>query len=223
MSYEVMKRETASEIGSSEEFMNAVIELAGLKQFVPTIKVKDDAGRALAAETRARVHDLRKSLEAMRKTAKGPYLEMGRVVDNIFKPCLEDCKALADQIDGEYIPYVREQELIFAETQRKAMKAQIEAQNIEETEAKAEMMQPQKVIDTDSGKTFLRDDVEVEVVNEVKLIKSALDGRNTIPKDVIQINESKLRQLCRGNMYSERKWLKYGVKVTKVKKVQSRT
>ena len=223
MSYEVMKRETADQISSSEEFMNGVIELAGLKQLVPTIKVKDEASRAVAAETRAKIQTLKKTFEEMRRSAKGPYLEMGRVVDNIFKPFLEDCKSLNDRIDGEYIPYVREQELVFAEQQKEAMRKQIEAKNAEETIVKAAMMQPGGVIETDSGKTFTRGDVEVEVVNEIKLIKAALDGRNTIPRDVVQINEAKLRQLCRGSMYSEKKWLKYGVRVVKVTKVQTRT
>jgi len=195
VSYEVMKRETADQISSSEEFMNGVIELAGLKQLVPTIKVKDEASRAVAAETRAKIQTLKKTFEEMRRSAKGPYLEMGRVVDNIFKPFLEDCKSLNDRIDGEYIPYVREQELVFAEQQQEAMRKQIEAKNVEETIVKAAMMQPGGVIETDSGKTFTRGDVEVEVVNEIKLIKAALDGRNTIPRDVVQINEAKLRQL----------------------------
>ncbi len=223
MSYEVMKTETANEISSSQEFMDAVIEISGLKQFVPTIKVRDDSSKALAAETRAKVHNLKKSLESMRKSAKGPYLEMGKVVDKIFKPFLADCGTMLQHIDGEYLPYVAEQEAKYAEEQKRAMAKAIEARNVDETAAKAEMMTPKNTIDTDSGKTMVRDSLTVEVVNEVKLIKAALDGRNTIPLDIISINEAKLRQLCRGDMYSEKRWARYGVKVVKIKKVQTRT
>jgi len=223
MSYELMKKETASEISGSEQFMDVVIAVAGLKQFVPTIRVKDDAQKAVAAETRAQVHTLKKDLEAMRKSAKGPYLEMGKVVDNIFKPFMADCEGMLKHIDGEYLPYVKEQEFIIAEEQKRAMAAQIEASNVTETEAKAKMMTPSNVTDTDSGKTIVQDDITVEIVNDIKLIKAVLDGRNTLPLDLISINEVKLKQLCRGSMYSAKKWAKYGVKVVRTRKVQSRT
>lgn len=221
--YEVMKAETAAEIGSSELFKDSIVEFSRLKQFVPTIKVKDDTGKALAAETRATIHTLKKSFEAMRKSAKGPYLEMGKVVDNIFKPFLDSCGSMLEHIDSEYVPYMVKQEERVAAAQREAMRQQIEAKNVEESKVKAEMMTPSNVTETDSGKTFLQDNLTVEVVNEVKLIKAVLDGRNTIPLDVIQINEVKLKQLCRGSMYSEKKWAKYGVKVVRTKKVQTRT
>ena len=80
MSYELMKSETASEISGSKKFMDAVIAVSGLKQLVPRIRVVDDKTKAVAAETRAQVHQWKKDLEDMRKSAKGPYLEMGKVV-----------------------------------------------------------------------------------------------------------------------------------------------
>ena len=223
MSYELMKSETASEISGSKKFMDAVIAVSGLKQLVPRIRVVDDKTKAVAAETRAQVHQWKKDLEDMRKSAKGPYLEMGKVVDNIFKPFLEDCKGMLQHIDGEYLPYEQEQQLVYAETQKAALAAEIEASNITETEAKAEMMAPSNVTETNSGKTIVRDDLSVEIVNDVKLIKAVLDGRNTIPLDLISINEVKLKQLCRGDMYSAKKWAKYGVKVVRTRKVQSQT
>ncbi len=223
MSYELMKQETAREVSTSQEFGDAVVQYAGLQQFVPTVKVKDDTSKAIAAETRAKIQGLKKSFENMRKSAKGPYLTMGKVVDNIFKPFVEGSEGMLQHIDGEYLPYVKEQELVLAETQKAAMAAQIEASNVGETVVAAEMMTPTNVTETDSGKTFTRDDITVEVVNDVKFIKAVLDGRNTIPMDCITINETKLKQLCRGSMYSEKKWAKYGVKVVKVKKVQTRT
>jgi len=148
---------------------------------------------------------------------------MGKVVDNIFKPFMSDCETMLKHIDGEYLPYVKEQEFIIAEEQKRAMAEQIEARNITETEAKAKMMTPSNVIDTDSGKTIVQDDLTVEIVNDIKLIKAVLDGRNTLPLDLISINEVKLKQLCRGEMYSAKKWAKYGVKVVRTRKVQSRT
>ena len=228
MSYELMKRETASEISGSEQFMDVVVAVAGLKQLVPTIRVKDDAQKAVAAETRAQVHTLKKDLEAMRKSAKGPYLEMGKVVDNIFKPFLVDCDTMLKHIDGEYLPYVKDQEFIIAEEQKRAMAAQIEASNVSETEAKAKMMTPSNVTDTDSGKTIVQDDLTVEIVNDVKFFRAVMDGRNTIPmKEMFEKMTPAvmplLKQLCRGEMYSAKKWAKYGVRVVRTRKVQSRT
>ena len=223
MSYELMVKETATEISTSEVFMDAVVELSRLEQFVPTVRVRDDASKAIAAETRAQVKTLEKNLDSMRKSAGAPYLTMTKTVNNLFKPFLASCKKMSEHIDGEYLPYETEQQLVFEETQKAAMKAQIEAQNIGETAVVAEMMQPAGVTDTDSGKTFIRDDIKVTIVNLIKLIKTALDGRNQIPIDIIQINEAKLKQLCRGNMYSVKKWAKYGVKVEKTRKVTTQT
>ena len=62
MSYELMKRETASEISGSEQFMDVVIAVAGLKQFVPTIQgncefISGDSPAELADRLIARLRE----------------------------------------------------------------------------------------------------------------------------------------------------------------------
>ena len=86
MSYELKKRETATEISNSEAWMEAVVELAQLHQFAKTIKVSNDAQKAVAAEARARIHTRIKELEAMRSSAGVPYREMLKTINNIFYP-----------------------------------------------------------------------------------------------------------------------------------------
>lgn len=63
----------------------------------------------------------------------------------------------------------------------------------------------------------------MEVVDPIKLVKAAIDGRNNVPFDVLQINEAKLRQIAVGDTYKPRQWAKYGVRVHEVDEVATRT
>jgi len=213
MSFELMKAETAKQVSTSKEFMDAVVEVSGLKHFVPTVRVVDAESKVLCAETMARVKKARKQLEAMRQTAKGPYLEMGKTVDRLFKPFLDDCAKMVEQLDGQYVPYVSKEIAEAEKMQKEAMARAIEARNVEDTEVKAEMMQPSTKVDTDSGQTSVRKTVQFEVVDVLKLIKAAADGRNKLPLDVVGEREPRLRELVNSKKFSKAQWRKWGVKV----------
>ena len=102
-------------------------------------------------------------------------------------------------------------------------KKQIEAKNIDETEAKAEMMTPTNTVQTDSGSTHVQEKWTFEVVNEAALIKAALDGRTRVPMGIIKIDEGALRQQIYAQIYQPKKWAKFGVKVERVKQVVTRS
>jgi len=228
VSYELMKQRTRAEITSSEMFLDAVMEVAKFKQMVPNIRVRDEETRVIAAEVRGQMVKVRNDLETMRKQAGEPYRLMLNTINAMFKPKVEAFKPLLEHVDGEMAVFEENQKLIYAEEQKKAAQKQIEASNIAETTVKAEMMTPQTTVDTNSGKTFSREDVEVEIVNPIKFVKAVLDGRNTIPmRDYldrwIASTMTLLKQHARGDMYAPDKWAKYGVKVTKVKKYTTRT
>jgi len=208
-----MKAETAKEVTSSQLFMDAVIEVSQLEQFVPTVRVSDPASKLLCAETMARVKKARDNLDAMRKTAGAPYRKMNEAVNNLFRPFLDACKKMVDKLDKQYIPYVSKEIAEAEQAQKEAMQKAIEARNVEDTEAKAEMMTPSTTVNTDSGQTIVRKGLTFTIVDKLKLIKAAIDGRNKLPLDVVVANEALVRQLVNGKQFSKEKWKKWGVKV----------
>ncbi len=221
MSLELMKRETATEISSSEAFLNAINELSYLEQTIPTIKVVDGASQALASETRMSVRNVEKALENMRKLAGAPYRTMQKTINNLFKPLVEACGRMREILDGQLLEYKAQEEARIEAEQKAAMEKEIEAKEAG-AEIVAEVQQFENVVETDSATTYTTSRKKVEVVDKVKLIKAALDGRNQIPVDVIEVNEAKLRQVATGRMYKPKQWAKYGVRVWKEDSVVQR-
>ena len=223
MSFELMKAETVREVTASQMFMDAVVEVSQLEQYVPTVRVTDEASQALCAETRARIKDSQKQLDAMRATAKAPYRKMGEAIDNLFRPFLDACKKMVEKLDKQYVPYVAKQIAEAEKAQKEAMQQQIEAKNVADTEAKAAMMTPSTTVETDSGQTSVRKLSTFKIVDKLKLIKAAVDGRNKLPLDVVVVNEALVRQLVNGKQFTAAQWKKWGVEVEEKLGVATRT
>ena len=185
MSFELMKAETVKEVTASQMFMDAVVEVSQLEQYVPNVRVIDSASKALCAETRARVKGAEKSLDEMRKVAGAPYRKMNEAINNLFRPFLDACAKMTKQLDERYTKFVAKEIAEVETSQKEAMQRAIEARNVEDTEMKAAMMTPSTKVDTDSGQTSVRKTMQFEVVDKLKLMKAAADGRNKLPLDVV--------------------------------------
>lgn len=220
---EIMVRETATEIAGGQEFMTIVAALAQLEQFVPTVKVQDDASKAIASECRARVKTCEKELEAMRKMAGAPYRKMTDTINNLFKPLKAMCAKMVGQLDKEISPYVRKQVEAAEKAQREAYEEALKAQEVDGDESLPAPVKVETTTKTDGGSTFLRRVKKVEVVDVVKLIRAALDNRNKVPFEVVQINEARLKQVAVGDTLKPKQWAKYGVRVYEEDQVTTRT
>lgn len=223
MSYDVMIQQSSKDIATSREFGLIVQEIAMLEQQVPSIKVKDDAGEVAASEARARVKTCSKQLEEYRKTAKAPYLKINKVIDSMFKPLKEACERMTETLDTQIAPYKSAKIAAAEAAQKQAMEEALTAKEAGVDVSTPAEVKPVTVTDTDSGKTYLRKVKKVEIVDPIKLVKAAMDNRNKVPFDVIQFNESKLRQVAVGDTYKPKQWAKYGVRVYEVDEVATRT
>ena len=221
MSFELMKAETVREVTSSDLFMDAVMRVSQLEQYVPTVRVEDESSKALCAETRAKVKQAEKDLEAMRKTAKAPYFRMGQAIDNLFKPFVESCTKMTRSLDERYTKFVAKEIAEAEKAQKEAMAKEIEARDVESVEP--EKVNVNNSVKTDSGETTVRKGVDFEITNGLKLIKAAIDGRTKLPMDVVQVVEAKVRQLVNGKRFSEAQWRKWGVKIKDKMTVATRT
>ena len=107
--------------------------------------------------------------------------------------------------------------------QKKAMKEALEAKDSEEGVTTPAEVVVQTVTETESGKTYMRKVTKVEVVDPVKLVKAAVDNRNKVPFNVIQVNDTFLRQVAIGDTYKPKEWAKYGVRVFVEDELATRT
>jgi hypothetical protein len=219
MSFDVIKAETVKQVSGSEEFAFCVGQLARFQTVVPKMRVEDAGTKALASETLVQLMKTEKKFEEMRKSAKGPYFEMGKTIDNLFKPLVETCERMRNELAGRMLEYGQKEREEYEKRQKEAMKAEIVAQGVGEEQPPVQVLPPESVVKTDSGKTFVRKRLKFEVVDGARLIKAALDRRNQIPAAVATVNEAKLRECVNGKLYSIKSWAKYGVRVYEVEEV----
>jgi len=219
-SFDVMKAETVRTVSGSDEFAECVGLLAKLQQIAPKITVVDEGSKAMASETILQVKNTEKRFEELRKTAKAPFLEMGKTIDNVFKPLIAACEGARKSLEGQVLQYNAAARAALELSQKQAMEKEIKAREVDGEKPPDEypLFYP-GVTQTDSGKTFTRTRLKFEVVDEVRLIKAALDKRNQIPLTVATVNESKLRECVNGKLYSIKNWAKYGVRVYEVEEV----
>ena len=222
---------TQQGIAEQEAFQKSLVELALLEYDIKTIKVVDEESYAVASEQLLRAKQHVKALNEMRLYATKPARDFTDGINAFFKEYtnkFERKGGLLGMLNDKMVDYKTEQMKEAMAAQERAAREQIKAEDIEETAAKAEMMTPSTVLEVDSGKTYLKDDFQVEIVDMVKFVKAVGDGRNTIPMREYydrweEASMSLLRQHARGEMYSEAKWRKYGVKVVKKKKIATRS
>jgi len=213
-----------NEIATKETFQTAVVALAGLEYDIKKVKVTDDESYAVAAEMLIQAKGHVKALNEMRLYATKParkFTESINAMMKVYTEKFEMVGGLFNAINDKMVEYKREHEA----SARVAAAEQIKASNITEMEAKAEMMTP-KVVETDSGSSYLKDDVQVTCTNPIKALKAFMDGRNTLSlSDLLDHIAPFMESWVKKNhkLYSERKWKRYGMEVVLKKKVATRT
>jgi predicted nucleic acid-binding Zn-ribbon protein len=222
---------TQQGIAEQEEFQKSLVELALLEYDIKSIKVVDEESYAVASEQLLRAKKHVKALNEMRLYATKPARDFADGINAFFKEYtgkFERKGGLLGILNDKMVDYKAKQMKEAMAEQERAARAQITAEGIDETAVKAEMLTPSTVLEVDSGKTYLKDDLQVEIIDMVKFVKSVGDGRNTIPMREYyerweEVSMPLLRQHVRSEMYSEAKWRKYGVRVVKKKKIATRS
>jgi len=211
-----------NKIALDENFQTAVIALAGLEYDIKKAKVTDDESYAVASEMLIQAKGHVKALNEMRLYATKPARKFTESINAMMKIYTEKFEGgLFADLSDKMVEYKRQHE---AEA-RVAAAEQIKASNLDEMEAKAEMMTP-RVVETDSGSSYLKDDVKVTCTNPIKALKAFMDGRNQLSlEDLLEyiapFMESHVKK--HHKLYSEKKWKRYGFDVVIKKKVATRT
>jgi ASC-1-like (ASCH) protein len=213
-----------NEIATKETFQTAVIALAGLEYDIKKAKVTDDESYAAASEMLIQAKGHVKALNELRLYATKParkFTESINAMMKIYTEKFEEKSGLLAGLSDKMVEWKQAHEA----TARAAAAEQIKASNIAEMEVKAEMMTP-RVVETDSGSSYLKDDVKVTCTNPIKALKAFMDGRNQLSlQDLLEyiapFMESHVKK--HHKLYSEKKWKRYGFEVVIKKKVATRT
>lgn len=212
-------------VASRPDFLKLVQEISEYESQVHKVKVKDEETNQAASEALVAVRSTGKDLEDLRKNIVAYPNKVVKTVNDTFR----GLKASVDKVSG-----IIQQEIggYRRKVEEEARKAAEEAakQEIQPTEAGEEVKPPippppVNTTKTESGGAVYEVEVmKFEVIDEVKLVKAALDSRSkNVPMGIVQINESALRNAINSKELTPAKWKKYGVKVSFEKEVRTRT
>lgn len=184
------------------------------------VRVTNDAEYQMCVDSLIAVADVEKSLENMRKAIVSYPNVFVKTVNATFKGLKERCGKTRGRLSYPSQKYKTDEDakaMAAAAAQPVQAELPIEVTDGEATvqqEAPTAPMQSVKGVDGKGSVSYRKGPPVIEIVNAAKLVRAALNAKNKISADVIQIDLKVLRGLVDSGVYTLKQWEKYGVKVT---------
>jgi hypothetical protein len=215
---------------AAPEFAQLMQKISAYEVQSANVRVTNDAEYQMATDSLIAVAEVHKALEGMRKEIVSYPNTFRTTVNSMFKGLKERCEKARERLQYHATKYANAKEAEFAKQQAEVAAAAPEpSEAVDPDMVDAHPPQPpqppmQSTKGTNGGSVSYREGrPEIEVVNAAKLVRAAVDPRNKVPVDVVQIDMSVLRKSVEGKLMTIKKWEKYGVKVTEKKDMVVRT
>jgi predicted phage tail protein len=222
LSNEVMK------VYQREDFMQVIQRVSSFEVPTTNVIVESVEAEKQAVALVGQVRDVKKDLEDLRKGIVTFPNKFVKTVNGMFKDLKDSCERYEKRVLDKIQPFRRKLEAEVRKAQQEAAKAAAEATQVAESLdedvpslplAPEVPKTPSNVTKAGGHAVHEREEVVVNVLDAVKLIKAAIDNRKPkVKMDCITIDTSALKRNVKDEDVKPVQWLKYGVEV-KIEKV----
>lgn len=230
----VLNQQLAAEMGQPK-FMELMQKISAYEVQSANVRVTNDAEYQMATDSLVAVAEVGKDLEGIRKGIVAYPNTFTKTVNDTFKGLKERCARSREKLEYQARKYKEKKDAEFAKQQAETAAAAPQApeQNVADADGEqvqtelplppAAPLQSTKASDGKGSVSYREGKPKVEIENAVKLVRAAINAKNKIPMDIVQIDQAALRRAVEGDLMTVKQWAKYGVKIVKSQEMVVRT
>jgi hypothetical protein len=227
-----LNQELAAEMGQPA-FLEMMQKISAYEVQSSNIRVTSDEEYQMATDSLIAVAEVTKGLEKMRTGIVAYPNTFTKTVNATFKTLKDRCLRTRERLEYHARKFKEKKDAEFAKQQEQIAAAAPEASNVIDSDASPEQtqlplpptppMKSTKATDGGGSVSYREGRPKVTVENPVKLIRAAINVKNKVPTDIIQIDAAALRKVVESGLFTPKQWAKYGVVVEKQEEMVVRT